>query len=139
MTPSISLLLVEDETLIALDLEEGLVQAGYDCVVASSGQKALDELAREPTRFAGVLTDIRLGAGPNGWAVGRHARELVADMPIVYMSGDSASEWASQGVPNSIMIGKPYALAQVITAISQLINAAAVNQAVLPNSTNVES
>jgi hypothetical protein len=40
------------------------------------------------------------------------------------MSGDSASGWAANGVPNSHMIQKPFATAQVVTAISQLINMA---------------
>jgi hypothetical protein len=38
------------------------------------------------------------------------------------MSGDSAEEWASKGVPNSIMLSKPFAPAQLSTAVSQLLN-----------------
>ncbi|AMJ61061.1 response regulator [Bosea sp. PAMC 26642] len=129
---SIALLLVEDETLIALDLEDALTHAGFECVVTSSGQKALDELEKDASRFKGVLTDIRLGQGPSGWDVGQRARELVAEMPLVYMSGDSSGEWASKGVPNSLMIQKPYALTQVITAISQLITAAGMSKAGAP-------
>lgn len=121
---SITLLLVEDETVIALDLEDALTQAGFECVVTNSGHKALKELEKDAGRFKGVLTDIRLGQGPNGWDVGHRARELVAEMPIIYMSGDSAGDWSSKGVPNSLMIQKPYVLVQVITAISQLITAA---------------
>ncbi len=45
-------------------------------------------------------------------------------MPLIYMSGDSSGEWASQGVPNSIMIGKPFAFPQLITALSMLLNEA---------------
>lgn len=76
-----------------------------------------------------MLTDIRLGRGPNGWDVAKRAREIMADIPVIYVSGDSAAEWASKGVPNSVMVPKPYALAQLVTAISQLINAAAMSQA----------
>ena len=68
--------------------------------------------------------DIRLGAGPDGWAVARRARELVPTMPVVYMSGDSSPEWSSKGVPNSLMVAKPFAPAQIITAVSTLLNAA---------------
>ena len=38
------------------------------------------------------------------------------------MSGDSAADWASAGVPNSIMLTKPFAPAQLVTAVSQLLN-----------------
>ena len=45
-------------------------------------------------------------------------------MPIVYMSGESAEGWASQGVPNSLMLSKPFAPVQLVTAVSQLLNGA---------------
>ena len=70
----------------------------------------------------GVITDIRLGDGPDGWPVGKTTRSAVALMPIVYVSGDSAHEWTSHGVPNSVMISKPFVAAQIVTAISSLIN-----------------
>lgn len=41
---------------------------------------------------------------------------------VVYMSGDSAEDWSSKGVPNSIMLSKPFAPAQLVTAISNLLN-----------------
>jgi hypothetical protein len=37
------------------------------------------------------------------------------------MSGAHADEWASRGVPNSIMLAKP-SPAQLVTAVSQLLN-----------------
>lgn len=58
-----------------------------------------------------------------GWDVGHRARELLPTVPVIYMSGDKASDWASQGVPNSIMLQKPFAVAQATTAVSQLLNA----------------
>nr|WP_281128229.1 hypothetical protein [Sphingomonas sp. AR_OL41] len=50
-------------------------------------------------------------------------RERTADLPVIYMTGDSAAEWTSQGVPNSILVAKPFAINQVVTAVSQLLNA----------------
>lgn len=70
-----------------------------------------------------MVTDIRMGKGQNGWDVGRHVREAVPTMPVICMSGDSSSDWASQGVLNSVMIAKPFAFPQLITAISTLLNA----------------
>jgi hypothetical protein len=65
---------------------------------------------------------LRLGRGPTGWDVARRARELNEDLPIVYMTGGNGHEWASQGVPNSILIAKPFAPAQIVTAVSHLLN-----------------
>jgi len=40
------------------------------------------------------------------------------------MSGDSADDWASKGVPNRTMLATPFAPAQLLTVISQLLNSA---------------
>jgi hypothetical protein len=52
----------------------------------------------------------------------RRARELDPDITVVYMTGDSAADWSSKGVPNSVLITKPFAPVQIVTAISQLLN-----------------
>jgi DNA-binding response OmpR family regulator len=71
-----------------------------------------------------LITDIQLGTGPNGWEVGRRAREVVPGLPVVYMSGDSAHDWTAQGVPESVMLQKPFVIAQLVTAITTLLNQA---------------
>jgi hypothetical protein len=48
---------------------------------------------------------------------------LDPNFPVVYMSGKDADDWASKGVPNSIMLAKPFAPAQLVTAVSQLLDA----------------
>jgi len=123
MTTTPALCLVEDDALIRELLETSLTDAGFEVVEVSCGTKALAEFDADASRFRALITDIRLGAGPDGWAVARRARELVPNMPVVYMSGDSAPEWSSQGVPNSLMVAKPFAPAQIITAVSTLLNA----------------
>ena len=92
-------------------LEETLTDAGYELVIAPNGTAAIRELEQDAHRFRGVITDIRLGAGPDGWAVGHRARELSPQIQVVYTSGDSGNDWASKGVPNSVMIAKPFAVA----------------------------
>ena len=124
MTATTALFLVEDDPLIRDLLEASLTDAGFEVVEVSCGTKALAEFDAGAARFRAVITDIRLGAGPDGWAVARRARELVPNMPVVYMSGDSSHEWSSKGVPNSLMVAKPFAPAQIITAVSTLLNAA---------------
>lgn len=120
---TISVLLVEDEPLLAIDVESGLIDAGYSVVVASSAQLALATLSSRDPPVSALVTDIRLGPGADGWAVAKRARELIPGVPVVYMSGDSAAEWTSMGVPDSIMLTKPMALSQVVVALAQLLNA----------------
>ena len=38
------------------------------------------------------------------------------------MTGAAADEWAAQGVPGSILLQKPFVPAQLVTALSQLLN-----------------
>jgi hypothetical protein len=45
-------------------------------------------------------------------------------MPIIYMTRDSAARWAEHGVPNSILLQKPFADAQLIAALSNVLNEA---------------
>jgi DNA-binding response OmpR family regulator len=121
MTTSAILLLIEDDPILRDVLEVALVDAGFTTITASDGTKGLAELDADATRFRAVITDIRLGNGVDGWDVSRHARELVPEMPIVYMSGDSSQDWPKKGVPSSVMIAKPFVPVQLITAVSTLI------------------
>lgn len=114
-------LVVEDEALLAFDLEHELLASGYKVEVATNGDDAIT-LLDGPGKFAAVLSDIRLGSGSDGWAVAKHARRIDPKVPIVYMSGNSSADWASEGVPGSLMLTKPFAMAQLITAVSGLIN-----------------
>ena len=58
----------------------------------------------------------------DGWKIACEARELFPEIVVVYASGDSASDWSAMGVPDSIMLQKPFAEAQLITAVSTLLN-----------------
>jgi two-component system cell cycle response regulator CpdR len=117
------LLLVEDEVLIAHSLEEALTEAGFEVQLAVNGTEATKALEANATSIAALITDIRLPLeGPNGFDLAHRARELSPKVAVIYVSGDSAAEWASKGVPKSVMLAKPFAIAQLITAVSQLLN-----------------
>ena len=117
------ILVVEDEHLIQNIVEESLTEGGFEVVIASSGKQAIESLDSSEGKFRALVTDVELGRGKlSGWEVARHAREINPDLPVVYMSGDSAEDWASKGVPQSIMLAKPFAPAQLVTAVSQLLN-----------------
>lgn len=127
------LLLVEDDALVLLVAQEALETGGYAVIVAADAAEAISALNERSAEFAGLVTDVRLGTGPDGWEVARHARELLADLPIVYVTGDSAADWPVHGVPNSVLVQKPYAPAQLITAISALITSAVTNRTISPS------
>jgi DNA-binding response OmpR family regulator len=118
------LLMAEDESLIAITLQDALEDAGFGVHHVIAGPDAIQALDQKRLGFAGVITDIKLGGAVDGWAVARRARELMPHVPVVYMSGDSAHEHTVQGVPDSMMLQKPFASTQLVIAISTLLNAA---------------
>lgn len=122
MQPTITLLLVEDEELILNMLHATLEEGGFSLHLAKNGNEAMAKLKEEPSGLRGIVTDIDLRAGPNGWEVARFARSVNPHIAVVYMSGAQAPDWAANGVPNSTMVPKPFAPAQIVTAISALLN-----------------
>jgi len=118
----VEVLVAEDEALLRDLIEAALVEAGFAVVIADSGTAAMQHLKDGLERFSALVTDIRIGAGPDGWEVAVAARESNPALPVVYMSGDSASQWPSKGVPGSVMISKPFVLAQLVTALATLLN-----------------
>jgi CheY-like chemotaxis protein len=121
-------LLVEDEPLILLVAQDALEAGGYTVLPAQLAHEALSFLDERAAELSGLVTDVRLPGGPDGWEIARRARELRPDLPIVYTTGDSAGEWPAQGVPKSVVVQKPYAGAQLLTALSTLVTAADTNR-----------
>jgi DNA-binding response OmpR family regulator len=118
------ILVVEDDHLVQSVVEDCLTDGGFEIAIASSGENAVELLDTSDGKYRVLVTDINLGRGGiDGWDVARHAREIDPNFPVVYMSGKDADDWASKGVPNSIMLAKPFAPAQLVTAVSQLLNA----------------
>ena len=65
-----------------------------------------------------------MGGGIDGWEVARHARAKFPNIAVVYITGDSAAQWSAEGVPESLVLQKPFADAQVVHAIATLLNVA---------------
>jgi DNA-binding response OmpR family regulator len=116
------ILVVEDDQSIQGLIEETLGDGGFEFAIVPSGEEAVTLLKGSKSNYRALVTDINLQGKINGWEVAKRAREIDPEFPVVYMSGDSAADWASSGVPNSIMLTKPFAPAQLVTAVSQLLN-----------------
>ena len=105
-----------------MDVEAALIEEGFEVITAADGTRGIEAFDAHVSRISAVVTDIRLGAGPNGCDIGHHVREAIPAMPLVYMSGDSSHEWEAHGVPHSVMVPKPFVHAQLITALATLMN-----------------
>jgi PAS domain S-box-containing protein len=85
-----TVLLVEDEAIIALAEAAAIRRAGYDALIVGSGEDAVGETLGN-TAISLVLMDINLGAGIDGTEA---ARRILAErnVPIVFLTSHSERE-----------------------------------------------
>jgi CheY-like chemotaxis protein len=119
----LAIMVVEDDPEIQMLIDEALRDGGYDPALSASAEEAVTLLRGNQHHYRALITDINLKGTMDGWEVARRIREIDPAFPIIYMTGAAADQWPSQGVPNSILLTKPFAPAQLVTAISQLLNA----------------
>jgi DNA-binding LytR/AlgR family response regulator len=84
---ALNILIVEDETIMALDLAETLQEAGHNVTAtARNFQEAINAYKRFPTDLA--LIDIQLKNSADGISI---AKELLAQrrIPIIYLTANS--------------------------------------------------
>nr|WP_202557086.1 response regulator [Bradyrhizobium japonicum] len=117
------ILVVEDDYPLQGVVEDFLREGGFETHALSSGEEALTLFRGRVAEYRALVTDVSLKGTINGWEVAKQIRESAADFPVVYMTGAAADQWTSHGVPNSILLQKPFAPAQLVTAVSQLLNA----------------
>ena len=117
------ILVVEDEVFILHLVESTLEEGGFKVIPVTSGEQAIQMLDTHNSAVRAVITDVNLGRSKlTGWDIARYAREVNPNTVVIYMTGHGADEWTSHGLPNSILMTKPFAPAQILTALSNLLN-----------------
>jgi CheY-like chemotaxis protein len=121
---SASILIVEDEALVASYIEEVLAESGFRVVgVASSGPEALS-LAEE-TRPQLALVDIRLTGPIDGIELACLLRQKFA-LPAIFLSGLADDETTRRAVAAEPLgfLRKPFRPSQVFNAIERALRQA---------------
>jgi CheY-like chemotaxis protein len=90
------IMVVEDDELIQNLVEEALSDGGFEPSIAASGEEAVTLLRGNRNHYRALVTDINLRGSMDGWEVAKQAREIDPSLPIVYMTGAAADQWASQ-------------------------------------------
>lgn len=116
------ILIAEDEYVLQGIVEDALSEAGFAMDILSSAEEALTLFKSGTKTYKALVTDVGLKGRMSGWEIARQIREVDPGFPVIYMTGGAADQWASRGVPNSILLEKPFAPAQLVTAVSQLLN-----------------
>jgi len=118
-------LVIEDDQQVQSLVEDALTDGGFEPAIAASGEEAVTLLKGHKGKYCALVTDISLRGRMDGWEVAKQARVIDPEFPIIYMTGGSGNEWGSHGVPNSVLLTKPFAPAQLVTAVSHLLNTSA--------------
>jgi DNA-binding response OmpR family regulator len=118
------ILLVEDEYLLVMPIEDALIEAGFEAVSVGSAEEAACLLNSAPGKYSALVTDIDLRSRSDGWELARKARQLNPDYPVVYMTGTSLEDWTLHGVSESVFLQKPFEPAEVVSAVSTLLDKA---------------
>ena len=113
-------LVVEDESEVCDLLGDILSVDGFEPVCASSDAEALAALRRH--RFACLIVDVNLGRGVTGFDVARHARQLDARLPVVFVSGQIAPSALERfGVAGAQFLPKPFTATQLTERVRRLV------------------
>jgi CheY-like chemotaxis protein len=116
-------LIIEDEFLVALDLEATMFKLGFDvCALAPSARKARSLAMSDQPDVA--LVDVNLEGGREGIEIARWLRE-VCDVPIVFVTAYSDADTVERihdQVPDAPVLAKPvfrHILADAIAAVTK--------------------
>jgi len=111
-----TVLVVDDDTSILDTVSSILTGEGYDVVSASSGQEALEAVARKLPLL--ILLDMRMPV-MDGWAVARALRGRGITVPIIVMTAaESARRWADE-VGADGYLAKPFGLDDLLATVER--------------------
>ncbi|MGY3495442.1 DNA-binding response OmpR family regulator [Bradyrhizobium sp. USDA 4502] len=115
------ILVIEDDRDLQMMVEDSLRDGGYEPAIAGSGEEALTLLKAFRTKYSALVTDIRLLGRLDGWRVARGAREIDPSFPVLYITGGGGDEWPTRGVPDSVLLNKPFSPDELVAAVAKLL------------------
>jgi signal transduction histidine kinase len=115
-----TILLVEDEALIAGLIVEALVEAGYVCLEARDAHEAL-RIAQGGARINLLVTDIGLPGGIDGLTLAAQLRSLDPKLRVLLASGHAeADAGLAQGAP---LLQKPFDMKRLMAEVRRVLAA----------------
>lgn len=113
----IPVLIVEDDAMLALDMEMILRDAGYEiCAVASKNEKARQAIEKSPPAVA--LLDYNLRDATSAATANELSRRAI---PFAYVTGRPESVRADACAPPARIIAKPYSESQILDVLDALV------------------
>ncbi|HWV12844.1 MAG TPA: response regulator [Sphingobium sp.] len=116
-----SVLLVEDDESVRLLVRDVLEELGYKATEAADGQEAV-RILESGRRFDLMISDVGL-PGMNGRQLAEIAREHLADLPILFVTGYAEGAAVRGGFlsDNMQMITKPFQIEMLSARIREML------------------
>ena len=125
--PGPSILVVEVDKPLREDVSRTLKRAGYEVVLAGTGEEALDLIAAAD--FDGLYCEVQLPGEIDGWEAGTTFSFIWPHKPTVYASA------LVSGPPGRLRNGnflrKPFALDRLVRVFEAGVTAARARQALV--------
>jgi DNA-binding response OmpR family regulator len=114
-----TLLVVEDEEVIALSLRDSLRDAGFDVQLFSDATAVLPSIGR--ITIAAAIIDVGL-PGMRGDDLARHCRARLPALPIVLTTGYDERRYASAVASDTrlAVLGKPFDIPRLLIRLEEL-------------------
>ncbi|HEV2503755.1 MAG TPA: response regulator [Mesorhizobium sp.] len=119
MTGKVSVLLVEDEFLIRMDIADQLSEEGYRVFEASNADDAVRLLEKEPS-IRILFTDIDMPGSMDGLRLAAAVRDRWPPVKIVVTSGHRLVE-ITDLPEGSVFYPKPYHHKAVVASFRELL------------------
>ena len=117
-------LVLDDEFLIALDIQQILELAGAKHVASvASASEAIELLRREP-KFDLAVLDVKLG-GAEGHSLDVAAMLAKAGTPFVFLTGMRVDNVHAKKFPQAPVVEKPYDALTLLDAAQRSLKSAA--------------
>jgi len=118
---NITILIIDDEPNVCSSLQGVLEDEGYTAYTAQSGEKGLEQLARQEVNI--VLLDILMPGGIDGIETLRRIKSDYPDVGVIMITGHGSYEYALEAGKLGALdfIEKPLSIDKVLTRIEQAL------------------
>lgn len=110
-----TVLVVEDEFLLNLDISEELLQQGYYVLTATNADEAIKILESRKDIHT-IFTDVNLPGSMDGLKLAAAVRDRWPPLNIIITTGKKAPQ-PDEMPTNSVFVAKPYKRADVLSAL----------------------
>jgi PAS domain S-box-containing protein len=116
-----TILVVEDEPLVARAIRRVLAKAGYTVLVAADGEEATRVVQSETSRIDLLLTDVVL-PGEQGPELAARLSETLTGVSVLFTSGYTAGVLQKRGIEADKLIRKPLVMDDLLVRVRHALD-----------------